>query len=222
MSRPPNPTEQQQQQQQHQSRRAIQRKAVIIGDGGCGKTCLLHVYNEGMFPPNDQYIPTIFDERVKDVVVEGQLVELALWDTAGQEDYDNVRYPCYEGASVIIICFSVDSPDSLENVSAKWIGEVLEYAPGVPIILAGLKVDLRHDPGIVEQLRKDNQEPTTRDMAVTVARDIGAYVYMECSAKLNQGVNEVFDIAVRRTLDLSKNKPQYSYNSDDSVCCVIL
>ncbi|KAJ1929118.1 GTP-binding protein Rho1, partial [Linderina macrospora] len=68
---------------------AIKRKLVIIGDGGCGKTCLLHVYREGEFPPNDQYIPTIFEEWVAELRIDGRAVELALWDTAGQEDYDN-------------------------------------------------------------------------------------------------------------------------------------
>ncbi|KAJ2462147.1 GTP-binding protein Rho1, partial [Coemansia sp. RSA 2320] len=126
----------------------VKRKAVVIGDGGCGKTCLLHVYREGEFPPDDEYIPTIFEEWVSEVQIQGRVVELALWDTAGQEDYDNVRYPCYNGASVVIICFSVDSPDSLDNVQEKWIGEVLEYAADVPLLLVGLKEDLRGDPGI--------------------------------------------------------------------------
>ncbi|KAJ1898433.1 GTP-binding protein Rho1 [Kickxella alabastrina] len=209
-----------QHQQQHQSRRPIQRKAVIIGDGGCGKTCLLHVYREGSFPPNDQYIPTIFEECVKDVVVDGRAVELALWDTAGQEDYDNVRYPCYNGASVIIICFSVDSPDSLENVREKWISEVLEYAPGVPTLLVGLKEDLRRDPNIIEQLGRDGQQPTSREEALEVASAIGAHMYLECSAKENRGVNEIFSMAVRKTLKPAKGQ-QYAYD-DTQGCCIIL
>ncbi|KAI9502094.1 GTP-binding protein Rho1 [Coemansia spiralis] len=193
----------------------LKRKAVIIGDGGCGKTCLLHVYREGEFPPDDQYIPTIFEEWVSEVAVDGRVVELALWDTAGQEDYDNVRYPCYNGASVVIICFSVDSPDSLENVQEKWIGEVLEYAGRVPILLVGLKEDLRHNQGIVEQLRRDGQQPTTRDQALGVARAIGAHMYLECSAKENRGVKEIFAAAIKATL-----KPR-APAADDS-CCVIL
>ncbi|KAJ2846287.1 hypothetical protein GGI22_006292, partial [Coemansia erecta] len=44
------------------------RKVVVIGDGACGKTCLLHVFRDGSFPPNDQYIPTIFDTWVADML----------------------------------------------------------------------------------------------------------------------------------------------------------
>ncbi|KAJ1663379.1 GTP-binding protein Rho1 [Coemansia sp. RSA 1813] len=195
----------------------IKRKAVIIGDGGCGKTCLLHVYREGEFPPDDQYIPTIFEEWVSEVHIDGRLVELALWDTAGQEDYDNVRYPCYNGANVVIICFSVDSPDSLENVQEKWIREVMEYAGKVPTLLVGLKEDLRHNPDIVHQLERDGQAPTTRDQALQVARTIGAHMYLECSAKENRGVKEIFTAAVKSTL-----KPAKNYNYNDDTCCVIL
>ncbi|KAJ1729631.1 GTP-binding protein Rho1 [Coemansia sp. BCRC 34490] len=195
----------------------IKRKAVIIGDGGCGKTCLLHVYREGEFPPDDQYIPTIFEEWVSEVHVDGRAVELALWDTAGQEDYDNVRYPCYNGANVVVICFSVDSPDSLENVQEKWIREVLEYAGKVPTLLVGLKEDLRHNQEIVQQLQRDGQSPTTRDQALEVARAIGAHMYLECSAKENRGVKEVFTAAIKSTL-----KPQKNYNYSDDSCCAIL
>ena len=51
-------------------------------------------------------------------------VELALWDTAGQEDYDRLRPLSYPDTDVILMCFSIDSPDSLENIPDKWTPEV--------------------------------------------------------------------------------------------------
>lgn len=55
-------------------------------------------------------------------------MELALWDTAGQEDYDRLRPLSYPDTDVILMCFSVDSPDSLENIPEKWTPEVsLQY-----------------------------------------------------------------------------------------------
>lgn len=47
-------------------------------------------------------------------------VELALWDTAGQEDYDRLRPLSYPDTDVILMCFAIDSPDSLENIPEKW------------------------------------------------------------------------------------------------------
>jgi len=66
-------------------------------------------------------------------------VELALWDTAGQEDYDRLRPLSYPDTDVILMCFSIDSPDSLENIPEKWTPEVKHFCPSVPIILVGNK-----------------------------------------------------------------------------------
>jgi len=82
-----------------------------------GKTCLLIVFSKGTFP--EDYVPTVFENYVADVEVDGRRVELALWDTAGQEDYDRLRPLSYPDSHVILICFAVDLPDSLENVQEK-------------------------------------------------------------------------------------------------------
>ena len=72
-------------------------KLVCIGDGGTGKTCLLKVYEKGVYP--QAYQPTIFHQTVKKVqyTYGGRLrmVDLALWDTAGQEEYEVVRKLAY-------------------------------------------------------------------------------------------------------------------------------
>ena len=70
-------------------------------------------------------------------------VELALWDTAGQEDYDRLRPLSYPDTDVILICFSIDSADSFRNITDKWIPEVNHFCPHAPIILVGNKMDLR-------------------------------------------------------------------------------
>ncbi|KTG37528.1 hypothetical protein cypCar_00018484, partial [Cyprinus carpio] len=84
-------------------------------------------------------------------------VELALWDTAGQEDYDRLRPLSYPDTDVILMCFSVDSPDSLENIPEKWTPEVKHFCPNVPIILVGNKKDLRNDEHTRRELAKMKQ-----------------------------------------------------------------
>ncbi|KAK4689838.1 hypothetical protein P7C73_g269, partial [Tremellales sp. Uapishka_1] len=176
----------------------IRRKLVIVGDGACGKTCLLIVFSKGMFP--EVYVPTVFENYVADVEVDGKKVELALWDTAGQEDYDRLRPLSYPDSHVILICFAVDSPDSLDNVQEKWISEVLHFCHGLPIILVACKVDLREDPKTKDDLRRLSQRPVSTAEGMAVRQNIGAQAYVECSARTGEGVRDVFQTATRKAL----------------------
>ncbi|KAI1234419.1 hypothetical protein IHE44_0003469 [Lamprotornis superbus] len=169
---------------------AIRKKLVIVGDGACGKTCLLIVFSKDQFP--EVYVPTVFENYVADIEVDGKQVELALWDTAGQEDYDRLRPLSYPDTDVILMCFSIDSPDSLENIPEKWTPEVKHFCPNVPIILVGNKKDLRNDEHTRRELAKMKQagsfqslkeEPVKPEEGRDMANRIGAFGYMECSAK---------------------------------------
>ena len=66
-----------------------------------------------------EQVPTVFENYVTDCRVDGRSVQLALWDTAGQEDYERLRPLAYSKAHVILIGYSVDTPDSLANVRHK-------------------------------------------------------------------------------------------------------
>jgi len=133
-------------------------------------------------------------------------VELALWDTAGQEDYDRLRPLSYPDTDVILMCFSIDSPDSLENIPEKWTPEVKHFCPNVPIILVGNKRDLRNDEGTKRELMKMKQEPVRYEEGHAMALKINAFAYLECSAKTKDGVREVFETATKAALQTKKKK----------------
>lgn len=186
---------------------AIRKKLVIVGDGACGKTCLLIVFSKDQFP--EVYVPTVFENYVADIEVDGKQVELALWDTAGQEDYDRLRPLSYPDTDVILMCFSIDSPDSLENIPEKWTPEVKHFCPNVPIILVGNKKDLRNDATTIKELQKMKQEPVRPEEGRNMAEKINAFAYLECSAKTKEGVREVFETATKAALSVrikKKNK----------------
>ena len=87
---------------------------MVVGDGAVGKTCLLMVYSQNAFP--GEYVPTVFDQYQVNVDIKDRVINLGLWDTAGQEDYDRLRPISYPDTNVFLVCFSVISPDSFENV----------------------------------------------------------------------------------------------------------
>ncbi|XP_033144807.1 rac-like GTP-binding protein RHO1 isoform X1 [Brassica rapa] len=154
------------------------------------------------------YVPTVFDNFSANVVVNGATVNLGLWDTAGQEDYNRLRPLSYRGADVFILAFSLISKASYENVSKKWIPELKHYAPGVPIILVGSKLDLRDDkqffvdhPGAV---------PITTAQGEELRKLIDAPTYIECSSKSQENVKAVFDAAIRVVLQPPKQKKKKS------------
>ncbi|XP_017880329.1 ras-like GTP-binding protein Rho1 isoform X1 [Ceratina calcarata] len=185
---------------------AIRKKLVIVGDGACGKTCLLIVFSKDQFP--EVYVPTVFENYVADIEVDGKQVELALWDTAGQEDYDRLRPLSYPDTDVILMCFSIDSPDSLENIPEKWTPEVKHFCPNVPIILVGNKKDLRNDPNTIKELSKMKQEPVKPEEGRAMAEKINAFAYLECSAKSKEGIREVFETATRAALQFVGKKEE--------------
>lgn len=55
---------------------AIRKKLVIVGDGACGKTCLLIVFSKDQFP--EVYVPTVFENYVADIEVDGKQVSASV------------------------------------------------------------------------------------------------------------------------------------------------
>lgn len=177
-------------------------KCVVVGDGAVGKTCLLISYTTNAFP--GEYIPTVFDNYNANVMVDGRPINVGLWDTAGQEDYDRLRPLSYPQTDVFLICFSIISPYSFDNVKSKWWPEISHHAPGVPLILVGTKSDLRNDANMLQQLQAKGLSVITKEQAESRAREINAKSFLECSALTQEGLKAVFDAAISAAI----NKPK--------------
>jgi cell division control protein 42 len=118
---------------------------------------------------------------------------LGLFDTAGQEDYDRLRPLSYPQTDVFLVCFSVTSPASFENVREKWFPEVHHHCPGVPCLIVGTQTDLRDDPSVREKLGKQKMSPVRKEDGERMAKELGAVKYVECSALTQYKLKDVFD-----------------------------
>ncbi|XP_022095139.1 ras-related protein ced-10-like isoform X2 [Acanthaster planci] len=173
-------------------------KLVVVGDGAVGKTCMLWSYTHNAFPK--EYVPTVFDNFSQLIKVDSVSVNLGLWDTAGQEDYDRLRPLSYPQTDIFLVCFSVEGPPSYSNVQTKWVPELQHHAPAVPFILVGTKIDLREDRETLTRLSQQGKAPFKKEAGEKLAAKTGAYKYMECSALTQKGLKQIFEEAVRVVL----------------------
>ncbi|CAN0396844.1 rho-related GTP-binding protein RhoQ-like [Lethenteron reissneri] len=189
-------------------------KCVVVGDGAVGKTCLIMSYANDAFP--EQYVPTVFDHYAVNVKVGGSCYLLALYDTAGQEDYHQLRPLSYPNTDMFMICFSVVNPASYHNVKEEWVPELRACCPDVPYLLVGTQIDLRDATKTLMRLKELKEKPMTHQQGVKLAKQIGAHCYLECSALTQKGLKAVFDEAILTILQRKKCK-----RSTRCRCCTI-
>ncbi|XP_067087319.1 rho-related GTP-binding protein RhoF-like [Osmerus mordax] len=193
-------------------------KVVIVGDGGCGKTSLLTVYTKGNFP--EKHIPSVFENVVANVRYRGAEFRLHLYDTAGREDYDRLRPLSYQNVNLVLICYDVTCPSSFENVLIKWYPEVRHFCHGVPVILVGCKADLRKDKTLARKLWSSGQNLITYIQGEETKRKINAELYMECSAKCNENVDDIFREATKKAL-AATNPPKNPERKGREPCALL-
>uniref|UniRef100_A0A4W2DPY6 Ras homolog family member J n=2 Tax=Bos TaxID=9903 RepID=A0A4W2DPY6_BOBOX len=153
------------------------------------------------------------------VTVGGKQHLLGLYDTAGQEDYNQLRPLSYPNTDVFLICFSVVNPASYHNVQEEWVPELKGCMPHVPYVLIGTQIDLRDDPKTLARLLYMKEKPLTYEHGVKLAKAIGAQCYLECSALTQKGLKAVFDEAI---LTIFHPKKKKKHCSQCHSCCSII
>jgi hypothetical protein len=114
----------------------------------------------------------------------------------------------YPQTDVFLVCFSVTSPASFENVREKWFPEVHHHCPGVPCLIVGTQTDLRDDPGVREKLARQKMQPIRKEDGDRMAKELGAVKYVECSALTQYKLKDVFDeVPISSTFSLPDTFP---------------
>ena len=200
-------------------------KAVVVGDGAVGKSCLCISMTTNAFP--GEYVPTVFDNYSANMMVDGRAFNFGLWDTAGmaswvhwlthhlfvleshpisrrcvlgdpagQEDYDRLRPLSYPGTDVFLLCYSCVSPASFSNVEEKWLPELRHHCPDAQIIIVETKGDLRTDDATLKRLEERHVAPISRDEAHQLARRTGCHIAFT-SALTQVGLRDVMSQVAR-------------------------
>lgn len=131
-------------------------KCVVVGDNAVGKTRLIcaRACNTTLtqYQLLATHVPTVWAidqyrvcqevlERSRDVVDEVS-VSLRLWDTFG--DHHKDRRFAYGRSDVVVLCFSIANPNSLNHVKTMWYQEIKHFCPRTPVVLVGCQLDLRY------------------------------------------------------------------------------
>jgi small GTP-binding protein len=154
-------------------------KVVLVGNTRVGKTCLIQSYLHHGFAK--ELRTTVGPERqaATQRVHIGFNVELAIWDTAGQEQYHSLGRIFLRNTAVGCICYDPLDPDSAFAVQ-RWRNELLEQSAGCNVVLVATKNDLIPDLAALEKQPAD------------VAEDSGIDLFFVTSSKTGEGVEDLF------------------------------
>ena len=139
-----------------------------------------------------------------------------MWDTSDYDYYERLRSLNYPETNAILLCYSIDDFSSFKNIYNLSL-DLKKNFPSTPVVLVANKKDLRGDYELIQKLGKLNTRPyVTRDQGENLAKDIGAYGFIECSAKNFEGVLPVFELATKAALNHIKSQ------NKRSSCCILL
>ena len=189
-------------------------KVLLLGDSDVGKSSLILRYTEETF--NSKLVNSIgVDFKMKKKEIDGKVIKVQIWDTAGHERFRSITYSYYRGANAIIIVFDLSDKKSFISIT-EWLKQIEKHAKeNVFKFLVGNKSDL------VEQRK------ISYDEAKQYA-DEHELPYIETSAKEGININELFDSSIKSFLNNSNNfsgekniklNSQNTNSSEKGICC---
>ncbi|XP_048780677.1 ras-related protein ced-10-like isoform X2 [Ostrea edulis] len=165
-------------------------KLVIVGDVGVGKSSLKHSYECNAFP--GEYLPVTSGNYTCNVLIDGLPFCVDIWDTAGQ------------------VINRIENRHSLNNIDSKWVPELRQHCPGVPIVLVACKIDLR------TTLHGNHLINAMEGKALAKKLDM---LFFETSSLQLKGLHECVNAAIRRAKGMPDRK--HGRCTVVSRCCVM-
>ncbi len=166
--------------------KSIVLKVLTGGDGGVGKTTLLHRYVEGKFSSETKMTIGV-EFFLKELMIDDQKVLLQLWDFGGQERFRFLLKSYVIGARGALLMFDLTRAMSLERIP-EWVNICRKENPNLPILFLGSKADLADDMNI------------SKDYIMSFKEQFNLYDYLEVSSKTGQNVEPAFESVTREIL----------------------
>lgn len=161
-------------------------KVLTAGEGGVGKTTLLHKYIEGKFFADTKMTIGV-EFFLKELNIDGRDIILQLWDFGGQERFRFLLESYVTGAKGALLMFDLTRTMTLENLN-EWVKICRKEDPNLPILFLGTKADLVNDVTIQDDYIKMHQEK------------FNLFDYMTVSSKTGTNVAKAFEILTKKIL----------------------
>lgn len=162
-------------------------KILTAGEGGVGKTTLLHRYVEGKFSAETKMTIGV-EFFLKEVEIDQKQCTLQLWDFGGQERFRFLLESYVLGAKGALLMFDLTRMMTLDSLD-QWIKIVRKGDPDLPVLFLGTKLDLEDDVQVDD------------DYAKIFLNEFNLIDYLKISSKTGENVSNAFDILTRKILE---------------------
>ena len=161
-------------------------KAVVSGNSGVGKTSLVRYEIHNKFEPENK-ASLVFETFSKNYKICDKIIRIQIWDTCGNETYEEIMKNFYKSALCIFVVFSLDDENSFLNLN-KWIYDIkkINETQSPIIVLIGNKKD------------RIDERKISKDEIENYCKNNDIENYFETSAKTGESIHELFKEVVRK------------------------
>lgn len=185
----------------------LTKKIIIVGDKNVGKTSILKNIPSNRHCTVEQVSANKFEVKL---YMKRKMIQFVIWDGIISGYKTDYRHIAYKNTDLILVCYSVDSKSSLENVEKNWIPEIQTYCPNIPHILVANKTDVRD---VITKSNYDNtgdfndsDEYINWKQGEHLAEKLESLAFTECSAAKREGLETLVGKAVEAFLGPKKEK----------------
>ena len=166
-------------------------KVVMLGEGRVGKTSLLHRFLKNSFDEDQSSTVKASMYASSKMEIDGKFVDVAIWDTAGQEKYHALGPIYYRDAHGAVLVYDITDKDSFSKVRV-WLKELHQVVgDNIAVCVVANKIDLERD----RKVKKEEAEAFCQDQGI---------LHYQCSAKLGLKVGEAFHAVARRIVEMQE------------------